>query len=236
MDLFARERHIYDEAMMLIEKEHPEISIFQYAKLADEYGKLLTQLQHYYTFPSAEDYANGESELSKNRVHFDMLTGIFNRRYLHENLERVLLSMSRVDDVLSVMLIDIDFLAKYNEFYGYEAGHDCLKNVAEALKSCLFRGQDFVARFGGEEFMAILPHTRVDGARLVAERMLEEVESLEIPHENSLVTSIVTVSIGLVTGNKSTAGWVAADFFKRAEEALLVAKNQGRNQYHYLDL
>ena len=236
MDLFARERHIYDEAVSLLEKGHPEITVFQYAKLADEYGKLLKQLEHYYNFPSAEEYATGDSELSKNRVHFDMLTGIFNRRYLHENLERVLLSMSRIDDVLSVMLVDVDFLAKYNEFYGVEAGHDCLRYVAEALKSCLFRGQDFVARFGGEEFMAILPHTREAGARLVAERMLEEVEKLEIPHAASLVTGIVTVSIGLVTGNKSTDSWVAADFFKRAEEALHIAKNQGRNQYAYLSL
>jgi len=235
MDLFARERYIYDEAMALLEKEHPEVTIFQYAKLADEYGKLLKQLQHYYTFPTAEDYANSESELSKNRVHFDMLTGIFNRRYLHENLERVLLSMSRIDDVLSVMLIDIDFLKGYNDFYGFGAGDNCLKNVAEALKSCLFRGQDFVARFGGEEFMAILPHTREAGARLVAERMLEEVEQLGIPHEHSLVTNMVTVSIGLVTAKKTAETWVAADFFKRAEEALQLAKTQGRNQYAFLD-
>jgi diguanylate cyclase (GGDEF)-like protein len=165
-----------------------------------------------------------------------MLTGIFNRRYLHENLERVLHSMSRIDDVLSVMIIDLDFFKQYNKIYGREAGDDCLRYVAEALKSCLFRGHDFVARSGGEEFMAILPHTREAGGRLVAERMLEEVEKLQIPHPTSLVTGIVTVSIGLVTGNKSSDSWVAADFFNKADEALSLAKNQGRNQYAYLSL
>ncbi|MCL1862374.1 MAG: GGDEF domain-containing protein [Defluviitaleaceae bacterium] len=171
-----------------------------------------------------------------SKVHFDVLTGIFNKRYLHENMDRVLGSMGREGDKLSVIQVDIDYFKQYNDTYGHNAGDECLRFVADVLKTCLFRGQDFIARCGGEEFMAILPYTPEDGARLVADRMIEEVRRLKIPHAANSVADYVTVSIGLVSGERNPTGWSASDFFRRVDEALFQAKNRGRNQYAYLGL
>ena len=242
-NVFAREQLIYDEAVaiLLSADDVSQFDLSNYGKLVDEYGKLLKQVRHYRGHPEfrVQYHSKGaENEMPEflSKVHFDVLTGIFNRRYLHENLDRVLSTMSRVNDILSVMIIDIDYFSLYNETYGHNAGDDCLRYVAEALKSCLFRGHDFVARYGGEEFMAILPHTHESGARMVADRMLDEVKKLQIPHSTSLVTGIITVSIGVVTGSRNPNGWQTSDFFSRVDEALLHAKGRGRNQYAYLSL
>lgn len=240
MDIFSREQQVYDTAVATLLKTEDVASfdLSHYGKLVEEYGKLL---KHYREYRGLTERTNtNRLDTAKheilNNVHFDVLTGIFNRRYLNENLDHVLLDMGRVDDTLSVIVVDIDHFKLYNDTYGSEAGDDCLRYIAEALKSCLYRGNDFVSRYGGEEFMAILPFTNEDGARLVAERMITQVRSLAIPHKTSNVSDIVTISIGVVTGVNSALKWTAASFFKRADEALYQAKEGGRNQYAYLGL
>jgi len=240
MDSFTRWQQIYDDAVAVLLRTE-DVSCFDlshYGKLIEEYGKLLKQYKQYRNLTDSQGVKHldtGKHEFLNN-VHFDVLTGIFNRRYLYENLDRVLSSVGRTDDSLSVVLVDIDYFRQYNDSYGQDAGDDCLRYVAEALKACLFRGNDFVARYGGEEFMAILPYTNEEGARLVAERMLSQVKNLAIPNDSSLVSSFVTVSAGVVTGTNSISDWTAANFFKRADEALYQAKDRGRDQYAYLGL
>ncbi|MCL1883938.1 MAG: GGDEF domain-containing protein [Defluviitaleaceae bacterium] len=242
MDLFAREQQVYEEAVaaLLKAEEDSSVHISCYGKLIEEYGKLLKQFKQYRHMTGAGERAVKHLDTDKhevlNKVYFDVLTGIFNKRYLQENMDRVLGTMGRSGDNLSVILVDIDYFKQYNDTYGHGAGDDCLRYVADVLKSCLFRGQDFVARYGGEEFMAILPYTPEDGARLVADRMLEEVRRLKIPHTGSNVSGYVTISIGLVTGERNPDGWIPGDFFKRVDEALFQAKNRGRNQYAFLGL
>jgi len=242
MDLLAREQQVYDDAVstLLAQEEGSLIEVSHYGKLIEEYGKLLKQFKQYRYMTGAagrtSNYMDTEKHEMLSKVHYDVLTGIYNKRYLHDNIDRVLSSMGRQGDLLSIIQIDIDFFKQYNDMYGHSAGDECLRLVAETLKSCLFRGQDFVARYGGEEFMAILPHTPEDGARLVADRMLEEVRRLKIPHGGSAIAGCVTVSIGLVTGERNAGGWAPHDFFRRVEEAIFQAKNRGRNQYAYLGL
>ena len=242
MDLFTREQQVYDAAVAILlgAEEGSTLDVYFYGKLVEEYGKLLKQFRQYRHMTGISERSANFLDTEKHEIlskaHFDVLTGIFNKRYLNENLDRTLATMGRVGDVLSVLLVDIDYFKQYNDLYGHNAGDDCLRSVAETLKSCLFRGQDFVARYGGEEFMAILPHTPEQGARLVADRMLEEVRRLQIPHGGSVAADHVTVSVGLVTGSKNASGWVPSDFFKRVDEALFQAKNHGRNQYAYLGL
>jgi diguanylate cyclase (GGDEF)-like protein len=242
MDLFAREQQVYDDAVAhLLAKEDDEaVELPFYGKLLEEYGKLLKQFKQYRYMTGASERAVKHMDTEKHeilsKVHFDVLTGIFNKRYLHENMDRVLGTMGRQGDMLSVIQVDIDFFKQYNDIYGHSAGDDCLRYVADVLKSCLFRGQDFVARCGGEEFIAILPYTPEDGARLVADRMLEEIRHMKIPHAGSPIAEYVTISIGLVTGERNPGGWVPNDFFRRVDEALFQAKNRGRNQYAYLSL
>ncbi|MCL2455975.1 MAG: GGDEF domain-containing protein [Defluviitaleaceae bacterium] len=241
MDLFAREQQVYKTAVAeLRSADTTSPSTAKFAKITEEYGKLLKQFQQYRQM-------TGESERKKEFIiperietisdsHYDMLTGVFNRKYLQDNMERVLSTMGRQGDILSLIKIDIDNLNQYNDIYGHNAGDECIRYVAKTLKSCLFRAQDFVARSAGEEFMAVLPHTPEDGSRLVAERMLEEVRALKIPHSENDISNYVTVSIGLVTSSKNPGDQSPDDFFNRAEEALALAKSGGRNKYSFLEL
>jgi diguanylate cyclase (GGDEF)-like protein len=242
MDVFAREQKVYDAASATLSalKNEASVEISHFAKLTEEYGTLLKQFKQYRSMTGSAERTAKNTEAEKqeilSKVHFDVLTGIFNKRYLQENMVRVLGTMGRQGDMLSVIQVDIDFFKQYNEAYGHNAGDECLRHVAEVLKSCLFRSQDFVARYGGEEFVAILPHTPEDGARLVADRMLEEIHGLKIPHAGSTVADYITVSIGIVTGERNPGGWSSNDFFHRVDEALSQAKTRGRNQYAYLSL
>jgi diguanylate cyclase (GGDEF)-like protein len=185
----------------------------------DEFGNLSNTIQDLFT-----------------KANYDALTGIYNRRYLDDTLERTLNNMNRTGDLLSLLYVDVDHFKVYNDVYGPDAGDECLIKLAEALKTCLFRGNDFVARTGGEEFMVVLPHTPEKGARLVADRMLEGVRALMIPHTAGVSGGIITISIGIVTGMRSPTRWLPQDFFLRADEALRQAKDHGRNRYAYLGL
>jgi diguanylate cyclase (GGDEF)-like protein len=166
----------------------------------------------------------------------DQLTGIYNRRYFDSSLKKIIKSHSRIGgSSLSVLMIDIDYFKKYNDTYGHVAGDDCLKEVASALSQCVMRDEDFVARYGGEEFAAVLPNTDKDGAKLVAEKMLEKARELNIPHETSGIEDYVTISIGGTTGivNYLQHG---SDYIKHADEALYESKENGRNRYTFLHL
>ena len=239
MDLFTREQKIYDVALAtLLSMKNEPIEHAKYAKLVKEYGKLLKQFKQYRIKTSSGELSKKDFDKKKtiSKTQYDVLTGIFSKRFLHENLERHLSAMSRVGDLISILLMDIDFFKQYNEIYGHGAGDNCLRTIAETLKSCLYREQDFVARYGGEEFMAILPHVPEYGAKLVAERMLDKVRKLKIPHTGSLVADHVTISIGLVTGSENIDGWMPSDFIKQIDEALFKAKSNGHNQYAHLAL
>lgn len=242
MDLFVREQQIYDTAVAVLlgSEENSEIDISKYGKLVEEYGKLLKQFKQYRYMTSSSERKIRHLDATKheilNKLHFDVLTGIFNKRYLEEHMEGILHNMGRAGDTVSVIKADVDFFKQFNDIYGHVAGDACLRSVADALKSSLYRGQDFVVRFGGEEFLAVMPHTNEEGARLVADRMLERVRALKLPHTGSDISENVTISIGLVTGAKNPTGWEPDDFYARVDEALFQAKNHGRNQYAYLGL
>jgi len=160
----------------------------------------------------------------------DPLTGIYNRRHLDGQLKRVINSLGRSNNELSLLLIDIDYFKLYNDTYGHDAGDTCLKRIAECLSQCHERGDDFSARYGGEEFVVVLPHTDESGARLIATRLLESVMECNIPHKASKVADRVTVSIGGTTGTVDRSRLVR-DYIKCADEALYESKKSGRNRY-----
>ena len=165
-------------------------------------------------------------------VHYDELTGIYNRRYYEENITRVIKSQSRGGGVLSLLMVDIDWFKAYNDAYGHRAGDKCLRIIAEALSEAVMRADDFVARYGGEEFVVVLPSTDEDGARTVANRLLENTRNCNVRHEKSETASWVTISVGITTGypkHTQTGG----DYVKRADEMLYKSKQNGRNQYSF---
>ena len=170
-----------------------------------------------------------------DKVHYDELTGIFNRRFFNENIHRLIKSLSRSNGTLSLMMIDIDYFKKYNDTYGHNMGDICLKTVANALSQCLTRADDFAARYGGEEFLIVLPNTNETGARGIANKLLENVRDLDIPHEKSRVAKCVTISIGVTSGivNHLQTG---EDYIQKADEMLYESKRNGRNKYTFSSL
>ena len=126
-------------------------------------------------------------------------------------------------------MLDIDYFKLFNDTYGHVAGDDCLRKVAGILTSTIQRTMDFASRYGGEEFVLVLPATGEKGALTVAEKIRRGVESLAIPHEKSPLAGVVTVSIGVATSvplKDSDAGLLLT----AADQALYQAKTAGRNQ------
>jgi len=165
-------------------------------------------------------------------VEYDSLTGIYNRRYFDETMERVISSLSRAESILSVLMIDIDFFKRYNDTYGHVEGDRCLKAVAQTLSRCIIRADDFISRYGGEEFVVVLPNTDEYGVRLIAEKLLDNIRDLNIPHEQSDAAAYVTVSIGGTTG-KVLHTHNAGDFIKRADELMYKSKQEGRDRFSF---
>ncbi len=170
--------------------------------------------------------ANDELQFLANS---DGLTKIGNRRLFEEFLENEWHRAIRSETEISIILLDIDHFKLFNDTYGHQAGDDCLKKVAGALRKTIHRPTDLAARFGGEEFAIILSGTDLEGAFNVAAQVLENIKSLQIPHENSQTSEYLTVSVG-VAASLVELGMSSSELVKAADESLYEAKNNGRNQ------
>jgi diguanylate cyclase (GGDEF)-like protein len=159
----------------------------------------------------------------------DPLTGLGNRRHFDENLKRQWRMAARSGDCLSLLFMDVDNFKAYNDQYGHPAGDRCLQAIASILKTHSRRPSDLSARFGGEEFVLLLPHTTEDQALSIAESILEHMEKLAIPHAYSQVAPHITLSIGVATATPDP-GTQALSLLTRADQALYQAKTQGKNR------
>ena len=157
----------------------------------------------------------------------DELTGIANRRTFNETFDRETLRHTRSITDLSLLMIDVDYFKGYNDLYGHLAGDECLKKVALTLQHMLRRDADLVARFGGEEFVVLLPLTDCSGAEAIGQAIVEAVSSLAIPHAAS-PHGIVTVSVG-VASSPAGSPLEQAPLLEQADQSLYMAKNLGRN-------
>lgn len=160
----------------------------------------------------------------------DEVTGIPNRRYFDDTLKREWNRCLREGKSLSLIIVDIDKFKFYNDNYGHLQGDQCLRKVAKALANELKRSSDFVGRFGGEEFAAILANTEYDNATKVAEQMRKRIEALKIVHEQSPTIPYITISLGSAT-IKPTLNTSFLELINAADQKLYQAKNQGRNQF-----
>jgi len=236
LDLFENEQKIHDNFTKRLEevRKGGSFSSEELEAFANEYGKLLKQLRKSIHF--ADRISNGlfkSNLILDEKVHFDALTGIYNRRFMDDNLKRGIKSLSRSNGVLSVMMLDIDFFKKFNDAYGHKMGDTCLKAVAKALSETA-RMDDCVIRYGGEEFVILLPNTDEGGVGITASRFLKSVRSLNIPHKNSDIADHVTISIGATTV-KVKLNHQYMDYIQRADEALYMSKNSGRDKYTHLE-
>jgi diguanylate cyclase (GGDEF)-like protein len=170
-----------------------------------------------------------ESDRLRGWVYVDSLTGLHNRRHFDEQLTAEWGRAVRNNTALSVVLLDVDFFKPYNDRYGHQAGDDCLRRVATALKATLRRPGDLVARYGGEEFACLLPHTDLNGALQVARQLGQQVFAQGIEHADSSAASVVTVSLGVCTKREQASG-TAGELLRQADAQLYAAKERGRNQ------
>lgn len=168
-------------------------------------------------------------EEAKLLAGIDSLTQIPNRRRFDEHLKKQWQRMAAQQLPLSVVLCDIDCFKQYNDTYGHLLGDECLQHVAQGLQSTLNRYGDLVARFGGEEFVAVLPETGLEGAIAVAMKMQVKMQHLKLPHPNSPVNPYVTLSMG-VASTIPTLEQSSQDLINAADRALYLAKQSGRNQ------
>jgi diguanylate cyclase (GGDEF)-like protein len=174
------------------------------------------------------------SDILEKFSFIDGLTGLFNRRYLDDAIAKEWKCALRNGNMISVLLIDIDFFKKYNDFYGHVEGDKCLQKVASVLTNSILRPEDIVTRYGGEEFIVILPSTPKNGAIKVAKRIQDKLSLLKIPHLMSESDKCVTVSIGIATV-------MPKDYIhekvliEKADFAMYQAKNRGRKRFIAID-
>jgi diguanylate cyclase (GGDEF)-like protein len=157
----------------------------------------------------------------------DALTEVYNRRYINEKLPVDMLNAALSKHGLSVILADIDFFKKVNDTYGHLAGDKVLQEFAAVLKQCLKRESDWIARFGGEEFLVCLPGARADKAVKIAEDMRAMVENSVIRYDE--IDIGITVSLGvssILSGDNVTLENLLEDVDKK----LYLAKSNGRNR------
>lgn len=157
----------------------------------------------------------------------DDLTGIANRRAFDRRLREEWRRARRGETPLALLMLDLDNFKHYNDRYGHLAGDRCLERIARLLAGSVRRAGDLTARFGGEEFVVLLPGVDADEAHEVAMLILRKIRALALPHEET-ATGIVTVSIGIA--GEIPAGGDPLDLVRRADAALYRAKRAGRNR------
>ncbi len=174
--------------------------------------------------------ANAYAEILQHAT-CDALTGLNNRRQFEERLKQEVSNAKRQKHALCAIMLDIDYFKKVNDTYGHFAGDVVLKKIATLIKSAL-REYDIPSRYGGEEFIILLPSTKVEDAFIVAERLRKTVEgtTIDIPTEkgDAVAFSIsVTISLGVYRYKETDT---PQEFYKNADKALYVAKENGRNR------
>lgn len=158
----------------------------------------------------------------------DALTGAANRRMYDQTMEAEWARAQRKQEPISLVVIDIDQFKEYNDCYGHVMGDECLKTVTDVLGGVSSRSTDLLVRYGGEEFVLLLPSTDRDAAWKLAEQCRAAVERKQIPHAASTTGGVVTISAGLTT-MVPCAGSEASSILEVADKMLYLAKQKGRN-------
>ncbi|MGY4294401.1 two-component system cell cycle response regulator [Bradyrhizobium sp. i1.4.4] len=157
----------------------------------------------------------------------DALTGLHNRRYMESHLATLADQASTRGKPLALMILDIDYFKSINDNYGHDAGDDVLREFAVRVRKSI-RGIDLACRYGGEEFVIVMPETDLHVAGMVAERLRRSIAGEPFAVHKGTKRIEVTISIGLTTLEQK--GEAVADVLKRADTALYRAKHDGRNR------
>lgn len=164
----------------------------------------------------------------------DGLTGLYNYRYFHERLSEALARSKRFPENVSLILVDVDKFKQLNDTYGHQVGDMVLKSLAQAISEEL-RRIDILARYGGDEFAIILPHTSENGAKRVAEKIRQKAKGMLLRFKGQEIRVTLTMGISTYAENSSTS--TKDSLIEKADRALYEAKRLGRNRViHYGDI
>ncbi len=236
--------------VVLSTKEEPAVKSEAFALGASDYLiklpdpiELIARIRHHskaYLNQLQRDAAYRELHESQRRLveinnelqrlsNVDGLTGLSNRRYFNDFVTAQWKLAMRDHQPLSILMIDVDDFKRYNDTYGHLAGDEVLKSVAMAIQQGLLRPTDLAARFGGEEFVAVLPATGGDAAGTLGERLRHNVEELHIAHGGSTVGKYATISVG--SASVLPHGDTTIELLiESADHALYDAKRAGKNR------
>lgn len=160
----------------------------------------------------------------------DGLTGLLNKREFMLMLEHEWRHASRNGLSLSLIMVDIDHFKNYNDTHGHCSGDEILRQIALCLRKQLYRPKDIIARFGGEEFIVLLPDTDFQGTEQVCQQLLESIQQLDIPHPSSPIAKHITISLGGCCSRPNDI-LTAKQIIELADNELYKSKDNGRNQY-----
>jgi diguanylate cyclase (GGDEF)-like protein len=165
-------------------------------------------------------------ETLRNQSIRDPLTGLFNRRFMEESLERELHRATRNQRPLGLIMLDLDHFKNFNDTFGHEAGDTLLRELGKFLKGCI-RAGDIACRYGGEEFLLLLPEASLEITRERAQKLCDEIHHLQVQHLGQILGD-VTLSLGVAVFPEH--GQQPEDVMRAADTALYSAKQKGRNQ------
>ena len=230
-DIFDKEKEVVIEAETLLdEKKFNSIEDEAcYRELLDSYKRLLKQMR---TVVRMSDIMQSKlnslsSELEK-LSQIDGMTGLYNRRYFNEIYQKEWNKALAAETSMGVLMIDIDHFKKYNDTYGHLAGDICLQKIAGAIDQAIKDINAFAGRFGGEEFIVLLPDFNSVQCADAAKNIMKNIADLKIPSAGRICSECVSVSIGI--GIMVPIEDVRPDtVINLADQALYRAKDDGRN-------
>lgn len=207
--------------------EHQHYSLIGFVLIYIPATILLSKAIHDGRLSSIEAHCDLEKSVRElhNLSMIDNLTGIYNRRYFFEISKNIISTASREGEKVSLIMLDIDYFKKVNDSYGHQAGDFILECLVKEIEK-LIRKSDVFARIGGEEFTVLLNNTALDGARTIAEKIRMAVENKVFTYND--ISIEITISIGLA--ELATADMYIEDLYKKADKALYISKESGRNR------
>jgi diguanylate cyclase (GGDEF)-like protein len=183
--------------------------------------------ENVYIIDKLECLSKFMEEIEKKAI-YDSLTECYNKRETEEFIKKFLYNYLRYkNDFFTIMMLDIDYFKKVNDTYGHLAGDFVLKEIAKIIKDSI-RKSDICGRFGGEEFVIVLPNTKLSGAMKLAERIRETIQNHTFDFNGKKINVTVSIGITSVGVNDSYESLIS-----RADEALYEAKEKGRNRIEY---
>ncbi len=203
-----------------------EIGVNDYLSRPIDKNELLARVRTQIRKKRYTERLRDNVQLSIEMAITDALTGLYNRRYMETHVETLVEQAAARSKPLTVLVLDIDYFKSVNDTHGHDAGDDVLREFALRIRKSI-RGIDLACRFGGEEFVVVMPETDIAVATMVAERLRRRIANEAFPIQQGKRSLEVTISIGIAAlGPQDNA----ASVLKRADQALYRAKRDGRNR------